>query len=61
LKLTETDSRYRRRVSSGQDHAQTRTADHEVASCPEQEAFKAAFKSTWKGSGQTEMLVPVRE
>jgi len=27
----------------------------------QQEAFKAAFKSTWMGSGQTEMLVPVRE
>ena len=27
----------------------------------QQEAFKAAFKSTWMGSGQTEILVPVRE
>jgi ParB family transcriptional regulator, chromosome partitioning protein len=27
----------------------------------QQEAFKAAFKSAWIGSGQTEMLVPVRE
>jgi ParB family chromosome partitioning protein len=27
----------------------------------QQEAFKAAFKSTWMGNGQTEMLVPVRE
>ena len=24
-------------------------------------ASKAAFKSTWIGSGQTEMLVPIRE
>jgi ParB family chromosome partitioning protein len=27
----------------------------------QQEAFKAAFKSTWMGSGQTETQVPVRE
>ena len=27
----------------------------------QQEAFKAAFKSTWMGSGQAEILVPVRE
>src|SRR5579864_4258629 len=27
----------------------------------QQEAFKAAFKSTWTSSGQTEILVPVRE
>jgi ParB family chromosome partitioning protein len=27
----------------------------------QQETFKAAFKSTWMSSGQTEILVPVRE